>query len=86
MVKHVKRDPLQIIEEMFKCLEEGRPFSINELSKETGIHNITIKRYVRLIQRIRAQPEMEVIKTSHSVILRFKMGTDTKRFKIKDVR
>ena len=68
----MKRNPLQIIEEMFRCLEEGRPFSINEMAKETGIHNITIRRYVRIIERVRSQPEVEVIKTSHSIILRVK--------------
>ena len=68
----MKRDPLRIIEEMFKCLEEGRPFSINEMSKETGIHNITIRRYVRLIERVRSEPQVEIIKTRHSIILRFK--------------
>jgi len=66
----MKRDPLKIIEEMFTCLEEGRPFSINEMAKETGIHNITIRRYVRLIERVRSEPEIEVIKTNHSIILR----------------
>jgi response regulator of citrate/malate metabolism len=68
----MKRDPLVIIEEMFKCLEEGRPFSINEMSKQTGIHNITIRRYVRLIERVRSEPKIEIIKTSHSIILRVK--------------
>ena len=66
----MKRDPLQIIEEMFRCLEEGRPFSINEMSKQTGIHNITIRRYVRLIERVRSEPKVEIIKTKHSTILR----------------
>ena len=66
----MKRNPLQIIEQMFKCLEEGRPFSINEMSKQTGIHNITIRRYVRIIERVRSEPRVEIIKTSHSIILR----------------
>jgi len=66
----MKRDPLEIIEEMFKALESGRPFSINELSKETGIHNVTIRRYIRVIQTVRREPQLEVIKTRHSIILR----------------
>ena len=65
-----RKDPLEIIEEIFKALERGRPFSINELSKETGIHNITIKRYVKIIQVVRKEPQIEVIKTGHSIILR----------------
>ena len=67
----MKRDPLQIIEEMFMCLEEGRPFSINEIAKETGIHNITVRRYVRLIERVSSE-HVEIIKTRHSTILRIR--------------
>jgi len=66
----MKRDPLTIVEQLFKCLHEGRPFSINELSKETGIHCITIKRYIKLIKTVREEPELEIIRTKHSVIIR----------------
>ncbi|MBI4214592.1 HTH domain-containing protein [archaeon] len=68
----MNRDPLEIIAALFQALEKGKPFSINELSKETGIHNVTIRRYIRIIQIIRKEPEIEVIRTSHSIILRVK--------------
>ncbi|MBI4176463.1 MAG: HTH domain-containing protein [Candidatus Aenigmarchaeota archaeon] len=66
----MKRDPVTIIEQIFNALENGRPFSINELAKETGIHNITIRKYVRIIEYVRREPQIEVIKTRHSIILR----------------
>ncbi|MEM5798477.1 MAG: hypothetical protein QXP39_00305 [Candidatus Aenigmatarchaeota archaeon] len=66
----MKRDPLEIIEDMFRAIEKARVCSMNELAKQTGIHNITIKKYVRLIEFIRNEPEIEIIKTKHSVILR----------------
>ncbi len=67
----MRRDPLEIIEEIFEALEKKRkPFSINELSQETGLHNITIRKYIRIIQTIRKEPQLEVIKTRHSIILR----------------
>jgi response regulator of citrate/malate metabolism len=66
----MRKDPLEIIEAMFRALETGRPFSINELAKETGMHNITVKKYIRIIQTIRREPRVEVIKTRHSIILR----------------
>lgn len=66
----MRRDPLDIIEEIFNALEKGRPFSINELSEETGIHNITIRRYIKIIEVVRKEPQLEVIKTKHSIILR----------------
>lgn len=66
----MKRDPLDIIEEMFRILERGRPLSINELSKETGIHNITIRRYIRIIETVRREPRVDIIRTKHAIILR----------------
>lgn len=66
----MRKDPLVIVEEIFKALETGRPFSINELSKETGIHNITIRKYIKIIQTVRREPKIEIIKTRHSIIIR----------------
>jgi len=66
----MRKDPLEIMEEIFSALEKGRPFSINELSKETGIHNITIRKYIRIIETVRSEGGVEVIRTSHSIILR----------------
>jgi response regulator of citrate/malate metabolism len=66
----MKRDPLEIIEEMFRLLEKGRAFSMNEIAQQTGLHNITVKKYIQLIEIVRREPEIEVIKTRHSVILR----------------
>ncbi len=69
----MRKDPLEIIQEIFNALErEQRACSINELSRETGIHNITIRKYVRIIETVRKEPRMEVIKTKHSIILRMR--------------
>jgi response regulator of citrate/malate metabolism len=70
----MRKAPLEIIEEIFNALEKGRPFSINELSHETGIHNVTIRKYIRIIEVVRNEPVMEVIKTRHSIILRITAG------------
>jgi hypothetical protein len=66
----MRKDPLEIMNEIFRALEEGRPCSINELSKETGLHNLTVRKYVRIIELVRKEPTIEVIKTSHSIIVR----------------
>jgi response regulator of citrate/malate metabolism len=66
----MRRDPLEIIEKMFKALDSGRPFSINELAQETGLHNVTVRRYIRIIEVVREEPRVEVIKTRHSIIIR----------------
>ena len=68
----MRKDPLAIMIEIMNALESGRPFSINGLSKETGIHNVTIRKYVRIIETVRNEQQLEVIKTSHSIILRIR--------------
>jgi len=74
MAVHMRRDPLEIIEKMFDALEKGRPCSINELAKETGLHNVTVRRYVKIIEVVREEPKLEIIKTRHSIILRLIKG------------
>lgn len=67
----MRRDPLEIIEQMFSILEkEKQAMSINQLAKKTGLHNVTVKRYVEIIQTIRSEPELDVIRTRNSIILR----------------
>jgi len=66
----MKRDPITIMEQIFEALEQGRPFTLNELSKETGIHSLTLKRYIRLVTMVRREPDLEVIRTRHSVVIR----------------
>ncbi len=66
----MNRSPFRIMEEIFEALEKGKALSINEISKETGVHHITVKRYIRMIELVRKEPEVEVIRTSHSIIVR----------------
>lgn len=69
----MRKDPLEIIEEIFRLLEqEGSALSINQIAQKTGIHNITVKKYIHLIEIVRQEPTVEIIKTSHSVIVRVK--------------
>ncbi|MBN1896906.1 MAG: HTH domain-containing protein [Candidatus Aenigmarchaeota archaeon] len=68
----MRKDPLEIMQEIFRALERSSACSINELSQETGIHNVTIRKYVRIIETVRKEPRMEVIKTKHSIILRIR--------------
>jgi len=68
----MRRDPIEIMEKMLKVLESGRYFSMNELAQETGLHNVTVRKYVRIIEMVRKEPKVEVIKTRHSIIIRIK--------------
>ncbi len=70
----MKRDPLEIMREILNLLEKQRDeaFSLNAISERTGIHNVTVRRYVEMIQMVRREPEIEVIKTSHSIIIRIR--------------
>jgi response regulator of citrate/malate metabolism len=67
----MRRDPLEIMEKMLEILEkEHEALSINQIAKRTGLHNITVRRYVMLIEMVRREPRLDVIKTRHSIILR----------------
>ncbi|HLD41554.1 MAG TPA: HTH domain-containing protein [archaeon] len=69
----MRKDPLEIIEEIFRLLEqESSALSINQIAQKTGLHNITVKKYIHLIEVVRQEPTVEIIKTSHSVIVRVK--------------
>ena len=63
---------MEIVERIFQALEKGRACSMNELSKETKLHYVTVRRYIRLIEMVREEPDLEIIKTRHSIILRVK--------------
>ena len=66
----MKRDPIEIVEDIFNVLERGKPLSINELSQATGLHYVTIKKYIKLITMVKEGPDLEVVKTARSVILK----------------
>jgi hypothetical protein len=67
----MRRDPLEIIEDIFRILEREREaLSINQVAQRTGIHNVTVKKYIKIIKMIREEPRVDVINTRHSVIIR----------------
>jgi transcriptional antiterminator len=65
----MRRDPIEIMMRMLQELQ-NEPCSLNELSQKTGLHNLTVKRYIRLIEIVKREPEIEIIKTKHSIIVR----------------
>ena len=69
--KPMRRDPLEILGEILRLLEESNEaLSLNSIAERTGIHNVTVKKYVRMIELVRKEPEIEIIRTRHSVIIR----------------
>ncbi|MFH1236915.1 MAG: HTH domain-containing protein [Candidatus Aenigmatarchaeota archaeon] len=70
----MKRDPLEIMREILTLLEKqgNAAMSLNAISEKTGIHNVTVRRYVEIIQLVRDEPEIEVIRTGHSIIVRIR--------------
>lgn len=77
----MKRDPLEIMREIIELLESerGKAFSLNAIAEKTGIHNVTVKRYVELIEMIKNEPNLEIIKTHRSVIIRIVKSSEKKR-------
>lgn len=69
----MRRDPLEIMKMILEQLEQAdEAMSLNAISERTGIHNLTVRRYVRIIEMVREEPDIEVIKTRHSVIVRLR--------------
>ena len=70
----MKRDPLEIMREILTLLEKQRneAMSLNAISEKTGIHNVTVRRYVEIIQLVRNEPGIEIIRTGHSIIVRIR--------------
>ena len=70
----MRRDPVMIMREILRLLEEqgDEALSLNAISERTGIHNLTVRRYVRIIEMVRKEPEIEIIRTRHSIIVRVK--------------
>lgn len=67
----MRRDPLEIMQKMLRILEkEHEAMSINQIAKSTGLHNVTVRRYIRIIELVKKEPRIDVIKTRHSIILR----------------
>ena len=62
------------MKEILSILEKQRneALSLNAISEKTGIHNVTVRRYVEIIQMVRNEPEIEVIRTGHSIIVRIR--------------
>jgi response regulator of citrate/malate metabolism len=70
----MRRDPVMIMKEILRLLEEEKDeaLSLNAISEKTGIHNLTVRRYVRIIEMVRREPEIEIIKTGRSIIVRIR--------------
>ncbi len=69
----MRKDPLQIIQEIMDAIErEHEAMSINQIAQKTGIHNITVRKYIRIIEVVRKEPTLEIIKTKNSIIMRLR--------------
>lgn len=64
------QDQLQVIQKIEKSLQTGRPMSLHRLSKVTGLHYTTVKRYVNLLDAVKKMPEIEVIRGEKTTLVR----------------
>jgi len=61
---------INILEKILEALADGTILSINELSKKTGLHYLTVKRYLKLIEKMKKMPEIEIIKSNSTTLVR----------------
>jgi len=63
---------LDIIRKIQEALSLGVAFSIHELSQKTGLHYITVKKYIKLIEAMKEMPDIEIIKSNKTTLVRMK--------------
>lgn len=64
------QNQLNILEKIREALSDGTILSINELSKKTGLHYLTVKRYLKLIEKMKKMPEIEIIRSNSTTLVR----------------
>lgn len=78
---------LDIIRKIQKALSSGAVFSIYELSQKTGLHYTTVKKYIKLIEVMQQIPDIEIIKSYKTTLVRTTLVTIKTEKKVeKDVR
>jgi len=67
----MRRDPITIMKEILDLLENAdEALSLNAIAERTGIHNLTVRKYVRIIEMVKSEPGIEIIRTKRSIIVR----------------
>ena len=67
---------ITILEKIQNALSSGNVLSIHELSKKTGLHYITVKKYIKLIETMKKMPEIEIIKSNSTTLVRLENGKE----------
>jgi len=72
----MKLNQITILEKIQSVLSSGKAVSVHELSKKTGLHYLTVKRYIKLIQTMKKMPEIEIIKSNSTTLVRMGNGKE----------
>jgi len=65
---------ITILKKIQNALSSGNAISVHELSKRTGLHYITVKKYIKLIETMKKMPEIEIIKSNSTTLVRLGNG------------
>ena len=63
---------ITILEKIQNALSSGQVLSVHQLSKRTGLHFVTVKKYIKLIETMEQMPDIEVIKSTKTTLVRLK--------------
>lgn len=66
----MRLNQIKILEKIQNALSSGNALSIHELSKRTGLHYATVKKYIKLIETMKKMPEIEIIKSNSTTLVR----------------
>ena len=73
--KKLNRDAIMLnqiikLEKIQSVLSSGNVLSIHELAKRTGLHYVTVKKYIKLIETMEKMPKIEIIKSNSTTLVR----------------
>lgn len=65
-----RKSTLQIIDNIFNALEDGKFHTISEISEMAKSNWSTIKNQIEIIKKIQALPKLEIIHASKQILVR----------------
>lgn len=65
-----RKTTIEIIEDIYKALEDGKYHTISEISGAAKSNWRTVKNQVYLVKKIQVMPKIEVIQASKHILIR----------------
>jgi hypothetical protein len=68
--KNKRKNSIEIIDGIYKALQDGNIHTISNISRQANAHWKTIKNHINIIARIQELPKIEILKASNQTLVR----------------